>query len=83
MALPNNRLLKCLKFSNQLLLDNMSGSHTKLPVTPVVSMSTEVVTKDIVSVHRASSWVLTSRFLLLWVPAENLGLPRVACPAVV
>lgn len=54
MALPNNRLLKYLKFSNHLLLHNMSGPRTKLPVTPVVSVLTEVVTKDLASVHRTS-----------------------------
>lgn len=84
MALPNNQLLKYLKFSNQLLLDNMSGPRTKLPVTPMVSVLTEVVTKDLASVHRASSWVLTSRFclvgLLLCFPAENVGLPTAVLP---
>lgn len=78
--MPNNRLLKYLKFNNQLLLDNMSGPRTKLPVTPVVSVLTEVVTKDLISVHMASSWVLTSRLclvgLLLWFPAENLASPQ-------
>lgn len=62
----------------------MSGSCTKLPVTPVDSMLTEVTTKDFISVHMASSWVLQSRLclvdLLLWFLLRTSGLPIVVLP---